>query len=206
MVLESDPDGRRGFDHALREEDVLTARHQIAARVRVEQDDDRGAGKDRFLENRTGLDRRLRQGASVDFPAGEQPVAAVEEQCTEHLLVHIAVGGLAPFWWTPQPAREWSRRCTLGRIRRRFSEEFKREAVRLAREPGRTLAGVARDLKIGRKLLLAWRVKLDSEPIEGESPSQLRAELARLRRENERLREDQEILKKAVAIVSDRPR
>ena len=94
----------------------------------------------------------------------------------------------------------------MGRTRRRFSEEFKREAVRLAREPDRTLAGVARDLKIGRKLLLAWRVKLDSEPIEGEGPSRLRAELARLRRENARLREDQEILKKAVAIVSDRPR
>jgi transposase len=94
----------------------------------------------------------------------------------------------------------------LGRIRRRFSEEFKREAVRLAREPGKTVAGVARELNVGRKLLLSWREKLDSEPIEGDSPAGLRAELARLRRENERLRQDQEILKKAVAIVSDRPR
>lgn len=92
------------------------------------------------------------------------------------------------------------------RTRRRFSEEFKREAVRLAREPGKTLAGVARELKIGRKLLLDWREKLDREPIEGESPAELRAELSRLRRENERLRQDHEILKKAVAIVSDRPR
>ena len=62
------------------------------------------------------------------------------------------------------------------RTRRRFSEEFKREAVRLAREPGKTLAGVARELKIGRKLLLDWREKLDREPIEGESPAELRAE------------------------------
>lgn len=45
----------------------------------------------------------------------------------------------------------------LARTRRSFSEEFKREAVRLAREPGRSLAGVARDLKIERRLLAGWR-------------------------------------------------
>ena len=94
----------------------------------------------------------------------------------------------------------------MSRQRRHFSEEFKREAVRLARGPGKTLAGVARDLKVDRKLLLAWREKLDSVPVEVESVEGLRAELARLRRENERLRQEQEILKKAVAIVSDRPR
>jgi transposase len=94
----------------------------------------------------------------------------------------------------------------VGRQRRHFSEEFKREAVRLAREPGKTMAGVARELKVDRKLLLAWREKLDQVPIEGESVGDLRAELSRLRRDNERLRQEQEILKKAVAIVSDRPR
>lgn len=94
----------------------------------------------------------------------------------------------------------------LARARRSFSEEFKREAVSLAREPGKSLAGVARELKIERRLLASWREKLDKEPIEGESPAEMRAELARLRRENERLRQDHEILKKAVAIVSDRPR
>ncbi|HEY3697824.1 MAG TPA: transposase, partial [Spongiibacteraceae bacterium] len=37
--------------------------------------------------------------------------------------------------------------------RRQFTEEFKREAVKLAREPGASKAAIARDLGIGANLL-----------------------------------------------------
>lgn len=37
MVLESDPDRRRGLDHAASEEDVLAARLEVSARVRMER-------------------------------------------------------------------------------------------------------------------------------------------------------------------------
>ena len=44
--------------------------------------------------------------------------------------------------------------------RRRYDREFKVEAVRLSLEPGRSLAGVARDLGVSENLLHAWRAKL----------------------------------------------
>ena len=44
--------------------------------------------------------------------------------------------------------------------RRQFDAEFKREAVRLSQEPGRTMASVARDLGISETNLWRWRKKL----------------------------------------------
>ena len=41
--------------------------------------------------------------------------------------------------------------------RRKFSPEFKREAVELAAQPGQTIAGVARDLGIRANLLGRWK-------------------------------------------------
>ena len=44
--------------------------------------------------------------------------------------------------------------------RRRYDREFKLEAVRLSLEPGRSVAGVARDLGISENVLHVWRAKL----------------------------------------------
>ena len=41
----------------------------------------------------------------------------------------------------------------MARERRLFSEEFKREAVRLVNQPGATKAAIGRDLGIGANLL-----------------------------------------------------
>jgi transposase len=46
------------------------------------------------------------------------------------------------------------------RKRRKFSPEFKREAVKLACQPGQTIASVVRDLGIGANLLVRWKRKL----------------------------------------------
>ena len=40
--------------------------------------------------------------------------------------------------------------------RRKFTPEFKREAVRLTEQPGRSLAAVARELGVERSVLKAW--------------------------------------------------
>lgn len=40
--------------------------------------------------------------------------------------------------------------------RRTFTEEFKREAVKLARQPGASKAGIARDLGVGANILGRW--------------------------------------------------
>jgi transposase len=90
--------------------------------------------------------------------------------------------------------------------RRSFTEEFKREAVRLAQERG-NLSAVARDLGINDSILQRWKKRLE----EGEQRPFLGRgnprdeEMATLQRENARLKEENEILKKAVGIFTSRP-
>jgi transposase len=87
--------------------------------------------------------------------------------------------------------------------RKRFSAEFKREAVRLMRESGKPISLVARELGIPRNRLYKWHSDLEERqeaafPGSGRRPEP-EHELARLRRENERLKEENLILKKAAA-------
>jgi transposase len=98
----------------------------------------------------------------------------------------------------------------MGKKRRRFTKEFKTEAVRLIIEEGRRISELARELGVGENLLSRWKKKSEegkTEPFPGKgrlSPED--AELRRLRRENERLRMERDILKKAVAIFSEEPK
>jgi transposase len=93
--------------------------------------------------------------------------------------------------------------------RRSFSEEFKREAVRLANERG-NVQQTARELGIQSTVLHRWKRRLTTVP-ENEVSFPGRGntkdpELARLQRENSGLKEEVEILKKAVGIFTSRPR
>jgi transposase len=94
--------------------------------------------------------------------------------------------------------------------RRKFSREFKIEAVRMVTEEGHSLAQVARDLDLRPDMIRRWRKKLEQEggdafPGAGRlKPAD--AELQRLRRDLKRVRQERDILKKALAIFSDRPR
>lgn len=90
--------------------------------------------------------------------------------------------------------------------RKSYSEEFKREAVRLANESDNK-SRVARDLGIHMSMLRRWTKQLE-ENTERPFPGKGNArdeELARLRRENARLKEERDILKKAVGIFSKGP-
>ena len=85
-----------------------------------------------------------------------------------------------------------------GRERRLFTDEFKREAVRLTETSGRTVAQVADDLGVGRSTLTRWkRHHREAELLSGPHDD-AEKELARLRRENELLRQERDLLKKAV--------
>ena len=87
--------------------------------------------------------------------------------------------------------------------RRRFSREFKTEAVRLVRDRGVSVAQAARDLEIHPNVLRYWVKEFASDPEHSfpgngqMKPEQL--EIERLRREVTKLRAERDILKKAAA-------
>jgi transposase len=90
--------------------------------------------------------------------------------------------------------------------RRKFSREFKQEAVRLVQEGKRRSGEVAQELGINKNLLYRWRREYAQDEKESFRGSGHRTEaeeqLRQAYRENEILREERDILKKALAIVS----
>lgn len=94
--------------------------------------------------------------------------------------------------------------------RRRFTAEFKREAVQMVLSGQHGLAEVARDLDLRPDMLRRWRQRYLEDPRQA-FPGNGRMkpedeELRQLRRELHRLREERAILKKALAIFSEIPR
>lgn len=88
------------------------------------------------------------------------------------------------------------------RERRRFTEDFKREAVRLTETSGRTIAQVADNLGIGLSSLNRWkRIYHETDLLAGPHEDVTR-ELARLRKENELLRQERDLLKKATVFFA----
>ena len=82
--------------------------------------------------------------------------------------------------------------------RRKFSAEYKREAVAMVDAPGVTVSQIASDLGIGANILGRWRRELRRQPAPAfvgngrprdEELSQLRRELARVTKERDFLRE-----------------
>ena len=87
--------------------------------------------------------------------------------------------------------------------RRKFSREFKLEAVKLVRERGVSVSQAARDLDLHENVLRKWVRELREEPQEafpgnGKQKAQ-DAEIARLRKEVAKLKMERDILKKAAA-------
>ena len=88
--------------------------------------------------------------------------------------------------------------------RKKYTEEFKREAVRLMETSGKRIAEIARDLGINDNNLYRWRGVYGSPSQDNPNGSvaEMTAEVKRLRREVEVLRQERDILKKAMSIVS----
>ena len=89
--------------------------------------------------------------------------------------------------------------------RRKFSREFKVEAVRLVRERGVSVAQAGRDLDVHENVLRKWVKEIGSDPEHAfpghgkQKPEQL--EIDRLRREVTKLKAERDILKKAAAYL-----
>ena len=98
----------------------------------------------------------------------------------------------------------------MGTVRRKFSREFKLEAVRMVSEGGHSLAQVARDLDIRPDMLRRWRRQFEQDPEQafpGVGQRKAREEeMWQLRRKLERVTAERDIPRKALGIVSDRRR
>jgi transposase len=92
----------------------------------------------------------------------------------------------------------------MPRTRRRFTPEFKTEAVKLLEESGRPLQAVAEELGVHATQLRGWRIEqLAAGSAEALARQKAEAaELARLRRENKRLEQENEILRRAAAFFA----
>jgi transposase len=95
------------------------------------------------------------------------------------------------------------------RSRRKYTDEFKREAVRLATAPGGSVAGVATDLGIDRSVISSWVRKTRQgryEPTQGKPlKTESQGELEQLRRELARVKMERDILKKALGYFAKDP-
>jgi transposase-like protein len=88
--------------------------------------------------------------------------------------------------------------------RKRFTTDFKQEAVRMMVNSDKTAADIARELKIHRNQLYKWKEQLGKGVARASNTAQGRSsngtnELTRLRQELQRVKEERDIFKKAAA-------
>ena len=88
----------------------------------------------------------------------------------------------------------------MGVSRKKYSREFKIEAVKQVVEQGRSVSDVAKALGLNLNMLFRWRLELAPDgvvaPLKGTSADE---EIHRLRRELATAQQERDILKKALA-------
>ena len=100
---------------------------------------------------------------------------------------------------------------TMVKRRRKFTKEFKEQAVRHLLQSDKTLKQVASELGVDRSVLGTWRraflEEADRDAIKtgNMKPSEMDREIRRLRKELNDVKEQRDILKKAVRIFSQDP-
>lgn len=88
---------------------------------------------------------------------------------------------------------------TTSKPRRKYTDEFKRDAVSLVTKQGYTATEAARSLGINNQLIHKWKKVFDDQSSNTVLDKDEREELKRLRKEIHQLKMEQEILKKASA-------
>ena len=93
---------------------------------------------------------------------------------------------------------------------KKYPEEFKREALKLASQPGMKVAQVERDLGITPGLIYKWRQRFrvdeKSDELKPSAEREAAAEIGRLKHELSVAREERDILKKAIQVFSQERR
>ena len=90
----------------------------------------------------------------------------------------------------------------MGTARRPYPDEFKTEAVKLARSSGRSIRQVAMELGVSNETLGAWVREDQERAVATPLAAEERAELLELRRRVKVLETEREILKKAAAFFA----
>jgi transposase len=93
--------------------------------------------------------------------------------------------------------------------RRQFTDEFKREAIRLASQPGISKSGVSKDLGINANMLHRWIRQQEGNPSKvagSKNETVSSGEFERMRRELAKVRTERDILKKALAYFAVDPK
>lgn len=87
-----------------------------------------------------------------------------------------------------------------------YSDEFKRDAIRLQETSGKSIGAIERELGLSHNLLRQWkkRYQVDAETneLERSEMEQLKAELRQAKRELEIARQERDIFKKTISIFS----
>ncbi len=89
--------------------------------------------------------------------------------------------------------------------RKKYTQEFKEEAVKLITEQGYQVAEAARNLGVNVNMLGRWKREIEGGEEDGpglKGGAAMQAELNRLRKENKRLKMEREILKKAAVFFA----
>jgi transposase len=94
------------------------------------------------------------------------------------------------------------------RARRRFTEEFKQQAVRLVLDEGKSVGAVARELDLTASALGQWVHHARADRTKGKTglTTAEREELVRLRKALRIAEEERDILKKATAFFAKQSR
>ena len=97
----------------------------------------------------------------------------------------------------------------MPRTRRTFTDEFKREAVKLVKQPVAMVTHIARDLGIDQSVLRRWVSQEQDGVMDMRANKPLRSESAseveRLQRELRRVTTERDILKKALGYFARDP-
>jgi transposase len=88
--------------------------------------------------------------------------------------------------------------------RTRYSQEFKREAVAMASQPGVTCRQVALEIGVNPNLLTRWKRELEEVPAKAfkGSGTPRDEELARLKRELARVKKERDFLREAATFFA----
>ena len=92
------------------------------------------------------------------------------------------------------------------RHRRKFTDEFKAETVKVIQTSGRTVGSVARELSIGETAVRRWVKQAEASGSADTLTVDERSELQRLRKQTQELRMEKEILRKATAFFAKESR